>query len=215
MMMDDPVEITPLRHVSDRPSPMGAERREPTEVERQRLSIHHILAPFDGSPVASCTLPFLAALARPFSARITLLRVLEDPSDGAEAPSIDALDWEMARAQARANLEQLERTLVEQGCNASVEVVQGRPAEQIAHFARHEAVDLIVLASHGAGGLHGWSRASTVQEVADITHASVLIVPAARFVSAPCARTDFRKILVPLDCSQRAECILPAATELE
>jgi nucleotide-binding universal stress UspA family protein len=185
---------------------------EPREAGSKGLFIRHILAPFDGSPVAACTLPFLAAVAKPFSARITLLRVLESSNEGTVAQATDALEWEMARAEARASLQQLERKLVEQGCVARAEVVQGRAAEQIAHVAAQEDVDLIVLSSHGAGGLHAWNRASTVHAVADITRASVLIVPASRFAASPCDETKFDRILVPLDCSQRAECSLPAAT---
>lgn len=184
-----------------------------SDPNRKPRAVQHILAPFDGSALAECTLPFVAAVAKAFSARVTLVRVLEKPADAA-APPVDALEWELARAEAYAGLIRLQRTLEEQGCVATAEIEQGRPAEQIAHLACRENVDLIVLSSHGAGGLHGWNLASTVHKVVVTTHASVLIIPAHRFQAAGPSAVSFNKLLVPLDVSQRAECILPAATEI-
>jgi len=182
------------------------------EANGTRLSIRRIVAPFDGSATAECTVPYVAALARAFSAQVTLLRVLEQP-EGAAGPPVDALDWEMARAEALAALTRLQNTLEAEGCSAGIEIVQGRSAEQIVHFTVRDSADLIVLSSHGAGGLHRWNLAGTVYKVVATTHSSVLIVPATRFAGAE-AQVVFRRMLVPLDCSARAECILPAATEL-
>lgn len=176
-----------------------------------RLTVRHILVPFDGSPLAERTAPFVAAVARAFSARVTILRVLEHGEPPQAAP-VDALEWEMARAEAHASLKKLAAALENQGCEAGVELLQGRAAEQISHFAGREAVDLIVLSSHGAGGLHGWHLASTVHKVIASAPSSVLVVPAQWPLQPEAMR--LRRILVPLDCSQRAECILPAASEL-
>jgi len=173
------------------------------------LAIHHILVPLDGSAIAERVVPFVTAVAAAFSAHITLLRVL-DPADDPRAP-IDALEWEMARAEAQTQLGQIEATFHGHGFATTVEIIQGKAAEQIAHFGRTHEADLVVLSSHGAGGLNGWSLGGTVQKLLATTHASVLIVPAQRGGLEP---IRFHKILLPLDCSQRAECILPTATEL-
>lgn len=172
-----------------------------------RVSIRHILVPLDGSAMAECVLPFVTAVAKAFAARVTVLRVLES---GDTAPT-DAVEWEIARAEAYARLAQHEAALRAQGVTASVEIVQGRAAEQLPHFAKTHGAELIILSTHGVGGLNSWKLGGTVQKIIAITHASVLIVPAQRPVGDP---PRFRKMLVPLDCSQRAECILPAATEL-
>jgi nucleotide-binding universal stress UspA family protein len=181
----------------------------PVSVENgcRRLTIRHVLVPLDGSSVAECTLAFASAIAQPFSARVTILRVLES----VDSQPIDAVEWEMARAEAYARLVQLADTLKGHGLTAAVEIVQGRPAEQIPHFAATHDADLIVLSTHGAGGLNQWSLGGTVQKVIATTHASVLIVPA-RWPASDSVR--LQRMLVPLDCSPRAECILPAATEL-
>lgn len=179
------------------------------------LVVRHILAPFDGSAVAECTIPFIEALAQTFSARVTLLHVMES-SDADHAKSIDSLEWEMARIEALSGLSRVQKKLVAHSDNADnvrIDVVQGRAAEQIVHFASREGVDLIVLSTHGAGGLHDWNLSGTVQKVLTTTEASVLLVPAHRFADGK-ADVTFNRMLVPLDCSPRAECILPAATEL-
>jgi len=97
---------------------------------------------------------------------------------------------------------------------SALELLEGRAAEQIIHFAKAHEVDLIALSSHGEGGLTGWMLSSTVQKVIARADTSVLIVPAYVHEGQRIGEPHFEKILVPLDCSLRAECILPLATAL-
>jgi nucleotide-binding universal stress UspA family protein len=173
------------------------------------LSIRHILVPMDGSAVAECALPFAAVLGQVLSARITLLRVLTAPPG-----RVDPVQWELVRAEARGQLVRSERQLTARGLTSAVAVQEGRPAEQIIHFAREHRVDLIVLSSHGEGGLTGWVLSSTAQKVVARTNSSILIVPAYATEGSRTADLRFGKILLPLDCSPRAECILPFAAAL-
>jgi nucleotide-binding universal stress UspA family protein len=173
------------------------------------LAIRHILVPMDGSALAECALPFAVALAHVFSARITLLRILTAPSG-----HVDAVEWEFARAEAHGHLAQLDRRLTKHGLTSSVAVLDGRSAERILHFSQEHHVDLIVLSSHGEGGLTGWVLSSTAQKVVARTHSSVLIVPAYAVEGAGTDAHHFGKILLPLDCSPRAECVLPFAAAL-
>jgi nucleotide-binding universal stress UspA family protein len=92
-------------------------------------------------------------------------------------------------------------------------VLEGRSAEQIIHFAEAHHADLIVLSSHGEGGLTGWMLSSTAQKVIARAHGSILIVPAYSD-GTRAAEVRFARILLPLDCSPRAECILPFAAAL-
>jgi nucleotide-binding universal stress UspA family protein len=170
------------------------------------LAIRHVLVPMDGSALAECALSFAAALARAFSARVTLLRILTAP-----AGHVDPVDWELVRAEAHRHLERLQQRLAEQGIASDLAVLEGRPAEQILHFCREDPVDLIVLSSHGEGGLTGWVLSSTAHKVVARTHSSVLIVPAYAPGDGEPVERRFRRILLPLDCSRRAECILPFA----
>jgi nucleotide-binding universal stress UspA family protein len=195
--------LLPAGSPSEAPRPAnGLERACPG------LTIRHILVPLDGSALAECTLPFAAALGKVLSARITLLRVLMPPSG-----HVDPIDWELVRAEAHGQLARFERQLTASGLASRVAVLEGRPAEQIIHFAEEHRVDLIVLSSHGEGGITGWVLSSTAQKVRARAHSSILIVPA--YVEGPrVAEFRFRKVLLPLDCSPRAECILPFAAAL-
>ena len=173
------------------------------------LTIRHILVPLDGSAVAECALPFAAAVGKVLSARITLLRVLTAPSG-----HVDPVEWELARSEAHSRLARSNQQLTAAGFTSDVAVREGRPAEQIIHFAHEHHVDLIVLSSHGEGGLTGWMLSSTAQKVVARTHSSILIVPAYAAEGPRPTELRFGKILVPLDCSPRAECILPFAVAL-
>jgi len=188
-----------------------AASRAPTDRTRgcPGLTIRHILVPVDGSAVAECALPFAAALGSVLSARITLLRVLAIPRG-----RVDPVEWELVRAEAGGHLARLDSRLRARRLTSMTTVLEGRPAEQIIHFAKAHHVDLIVLSSHGEGGLTGWVLSSTAQKVVARTHSSILVVPAYATESSCTSERRFGKILLPLDCSPRAECVLPFAASL-
>jgi nucleotide-binding universal stress UspA family protein len=173
------------------------------------LTIRHILVPMDGSAVAECALPFAAALGSVLSARITLLRVLTVPRG-----HVDPVEWELVRAEAHGHLARLDQQLRTHRLTSTMAVLEGRPAEQIIHFAKAYHVDLIALSTHGEGGLTGWMLSSTAQKVVARTHTSILVVPAYAAEGSRTSERRFGKILLPLDCSPRAECVLPFAASL-
>ena len=187
----------------------------PAEVHHQGLAIRHILVPLDGSALAECVLPLVTALAKAFSAQITLLRILEAARGPGPAPRVDALDWEITRAEAHTYLS----TLAAQIQNVTqrppaIEILQGKAAEQILHAANAQHADLIALSTHGESGLSDWHVSGTAQKVISGAQHSVLIVPAHQYADQRNIEMEIHKILVPLDCSQRAECILPTVSEL-
>ena len=188
--------------------------RAPSADAEIGLTLRHIVVPLDGSKIAECVLPSVVAVARTTSARVTLLQVLEAGGMTTARQHIDAIEWEMARAESHAYLAAVAARLEGEDVSAQIELIQGRAPEQITLFAKRQAVDLIVLATHGDGGIDANSLGSTVQKVIASAPTSMLIVPAeVRSDSAPLT-VQVRRMLLPLDCSPRAECILPAATEL-
>ena len=193
----------------------GSSTLERSETGGPWLGIRHVLVPLDGSHLAECVLPFAAVVAQAFAARITLLRVLEaHGGDPGLSSHVDPLLWEISQAAARSELSRIARELEPAGVTPSVEIVSGAAAEQVIHFAEEEHVDLIVLSSHGEGGLNGWQLSSTVQKVVLRARTSVLIVPAYAYSGRQVGSLRLAKILLPLDCSPRAECILPLAHAL-
>lgn len=177
------------------------------------LAIRHILVPLDGSPEAESVLPYVEDIASAFSARVTLLRAVEV---GPDVPGrrVDALEWELARVESHAYLAAVAARLAKNGLTANIELVQGHAAEQILLLARRQAVDVIALATHGHGHAHGGTIGTTVQRVIAGAPTSVLIVPGRDVPGASRGEIRLRRMFLPLDCSQRAEITLPAATDL-
>jgi nucleotide-binding universal stress UspA family protein len=102
----------------------------------------------------------------------------------------------------------------EAGLSVEQTLLEGQAAERIIEFAQDQAVDLIILSSHGRSGLSGWNVSSIVLKIILRAYLPVMIVRAYHPQVCELATLRYRRLLVPLDCSQRAECVLPIATAL-
>ncbi len=175
-----------------------------------------ILVPLDGSLIATCVLPHVAAMSRVSNKSVTLLRVMEA---GNSNKSINPVDWQLQKSEAQSYLEEtgaaLEQSIVG---HPEIALLEGRPADRIIEYANQSDADLVVLSSHGQGGLHNWNVSSNTQKVIYRVGKSVLLVRAYQ-AAAPLPNDEikpvrYRKILVPLDGSQRAEHLLTSAAAL-
>lgn len=115
-------------------------------------TIKHILFPFDFSQQALLAAPFVRAVSSHFGARITLLGVvppLWDVAPGA-VPAMIAIDTREIEQDLRSRLES---TLAKEWADLSVQRVteSGDPAIKIIEFAQSNAVDLIMMPTHGCG----------------------------------------------------------------
>jgi len=172
--------------------------------------LREILACVDGSELGSGVIPHARLAARALGARLTLLRVLETEAAGAAPP--DPLDWGIRQREARAHLDGLAAQLGDLESGIRSELMQGHPPEQICSWAEHHGTDLTVLCSHGARGVTDWDLASTARKLIERVPGSLLLVPAA--AAAKGGETRYRRILVPLDGSPRAESVLPIAARI-
>ena len=91
---------------------------------------------------------------------------------------------------------------------------EGRTAEHIVDFAHNENIDLLILTTHGASGLSRWNISSIVQKVISLVYLPVLLVRAFQAFEDEGAAIHYRRILLPIDSSRRAECSLFAGTAL-
>lgn len=175
---------------------------------------HNILVPLDGSPLAESALPHAEALATTFDAKLLLLRVIPLRQRGGAVP-MDIIDRRLCQAEAQAYLDALVEGLRNRKVTADTEVVQGQPAERIVEVLRSQAVDLLVLTTHGVGGWTEFPVSGTAHKVISRSPVSVLIVPTSE--SAPgnaVARQPYKRILVGLDGSRRGEWALGPASIL-
>ncbi|MDR3576036.1 MAG: universal stress protein [Anaerolineaceae bacterium] len=175
---------------------------------------NHILVPLDGSLLAECTLPHIAAFALTSCAKVTLLQVLDQEITCGSKKVADPLDWAIRKAEAEVYLENVCDRLRKAGLQASTAIIEGRAADGIINYGRDHKVDLISLSSHGLSGLSGWNISSVVQKVLYRTQVSSLIIPAYRQIQMDLTDFHYQKVFVGLDGSQRAEWVLPEALEL-
>ena len=178
----------------------------------------HILTPLDGSPLAACVFPHVVAIARATGAQITLLRVLERSGPGLEG-HVNPFDWQMQKREAQAYLNEMAASLqYTLDFPVKTTLLEGSPAAQIVEYAQRTEADVVVLSSHGQGGLSGWHTSSIAHKVSQRAGTSVLLVrawrPEPRRAPAQWGEQRYHRILVPLDGSPRAECVLPIATAL-
>jgi nucleotide-binding universal stress UspA family protein len=176
--------------------------------------INHILVPLDGSPLAECVLPHVLAVAQAAGSRVTLLHVLERPRGTGELPT-DPLHWHVKKNTAKGYLDQLAFRLRETNLDITNVILEGIPAELIIEYANHNDVDLIALSTHGSSGLSGWNVSSVVQKIILRAYKSTLLIRAYRLTEAQVDKSyNYKRLFVGLDCSPRAEMVLPIAINL-
>ncbi|QJW94977.1 universal stress protein [Frigoriglobus tundricola] len=183
-----------------------------------------ILVPLDRSSFAEQALPWASAIARRAEARLDLAEVhalycMDEPKAG-WAPFDPVLDAECNRAEqlyldATAKWVTAAAPLpVTVGVLAGSAALPETVADHILERARAGGADLIVMAAHGRGPLKRMAIGSVADELLRRSRVPVLLVrsgePTLGFVPEPVLRT----VLVPLDGSALAECVLEPALEL-
>jgi nucleotide-binding universal stress UspA family protein len=120
----------------------------------------------------------------------------------------------MVKSESEAYLNGVTLRLQEVELQVEAKLLEGNAAESVIQFARDSDVDLIMLSSHGRSGLSGWNVSSVVQKILIRSYLPTMIIRAYHPTTAELTGLRYRKVLVPLDCSQRAECVLPVVTSL-
>ncbi len=150
-----------------------------------------ILLPLDGSKLSEKALPHAQGLARPAGAKVHLIYVFTShPSGGTplgggiEANQSVSQTAEIARQlqEAQINetqeyLEHVAKTLNDDGIETQIEIHEGAPHDHIVDYARQHGIDLIIMASHGHGGLKRLLTGSTTDKVVRAGEVPVLVVP--------------------------------------
>jgi nucleotide-binding universal stress UspA family protein len=199
------VEISTPRHAEPT-------HPQPRATSRECHAIHHVLACVDRSPFAEACLQHAVAISKSLGSTVTLLHVMEPPHERSGFHATDVVDWEIARQEASAYLERLEKEgALALGRQIETRLEQGHPAERITAVARELGADLTVLGSHGERGAAAWSLGATVQQVLAVARGSVLIARSRWDASGDASP---RRILVPLDGSPRTESVLPTAVRI-
>jgi nucleotide-binding universal stress UspA family protein len=171
-----------------------------------------ILLPLDGSTMAEGALPHAEAMAEAFGASLRLLRVIPVRQRAGAAP-LDIIDRRLDQAEADAYLDTLAADLRSRGRTVDTEVVEGHPADRIVESVRAQAVDLLVLTTHGSGGDSEFPISGTAHKVITRAGISVCLIPnSERAYGGRGTAPAHRRVLVGVDGSLRGEWALgPAA----
>jgi nucleotide-binding universal stress UspA family protein len=137
-----------------------------------------LLVSLDGSEFAERVLPWVRASTQ-FDSQVLLLHVPEVPEAeefGAMVEEIEALR-KQAEEQAMEYLTRIASELEEEGIQTRVIIKGSRPAETIVSVAREEEADVILLATHGRGGMDRLFMGSVADRVIQYSHRPVFLVP--------------------------------------
>jgi nucleotide-binding universal stress UspA family protein len=177
-----------------------------------------LLVPLDGSPFSEHALSFACDIAQRSGAGLHLahVHVLNDPIYIEGMPVIDAelhaLGWEHERAY-------LERIRTQIAATAGLPITcanldsDDSVAGTLARYVLANQIDLVVLTTHGRGGLARAWLGSVADALVRCSSAPLLLLRPSK--GAPgLAQTPFKRILIPLDGSALSEQILEPALEL-
>jgi nucleotide-binding universal stress UspA family protein len=132
------------------------------------IRLQRILVPTDFSESARHALGYGVALASEFGAELLLLHVVEALPGGYASelfPAPMAEVFQQVSAYARTELARLRAEVEEKGVRVRECLAQGKPSAEIVRQAREEAVDMIVLGTHGKGVLDKALFGSTTERV--------------------------------------------------
>lgn len=147
-----------------------------------------IMVPLDGSELAECVMPHVEAITT--GCKITdvvFVRVVDPLQLPASVPAMgefgfrekQRLEFEQQRKQAaEAYLKKIVESTRLEGARLSYQVLEGKVADTLAHWAEKNEVDLIVIASHGRSGISRWVMGSVADRVLRSACVPVLMVRA-------------------------------------
>ena len=177
-----------------------------------------ILVPLDGSPLAEQALPVAAQLARACGGTLILLNAVDIllPYISYEAvqPFIIQEDIDLSLRKAKDYIERVLSRNDLAGIKLQKRVILGHPADVILSVTEKQAVDLIVMCSHGKTGLKHWLLGNTAEKVLRHSPVPVFMLHGGKPLAIH-QRPDgahFIRVIVPLDTSARSQdAIVPAA----
>lgn len=176
-----------------------------------------ILVPLDGSRFGEQALPAALALARRTSAPVELVHVHEPPRYFGNAPMYDTrLDAERRRGMRERHARFAERLARESGAAVRATFRDGPVVETLRAYAEEAGAVLLVMTTHGRGGLsRAWFGSVAEGVVREVARPVLLVRPGtdpahAAPMGGEAAGTGplFQHVLLPLDGSAEAEVIL-------
>ena len=170
-----------------------------------------MLVMLDGSELAEVVFPFATELAARLDLEVVLLQVYGPM--GQDFLPVHRAYIERAAERLGHEVEGLQERLGVAPDAGALEIhgelADGHYAEEILRFAEENAIDLIMMASHGRSGISRWRMGSVADKVLRASKVPVWLVRAGVADATPYDKWPSKTFVVPLDGSERAEAVLP------
>lgn len=173
-----------------------------------------ILVPLDGSPFGERALAYAAGIADHLGAAIEVVHAYHLP-DVAGVTLEPTLEARLKKVASDYLAEQSAQLAGGSGREVTARLLAGDPVPSIADRVEEGGIDLIVMATHGLGGIQrAWLGSVADGLVRRVGCPILLIRPDDARGEGERASIPFRRVLVPLDGSPASEQILPRVVPL-
>jgi nucleotide-binding universal stress UspA family protein len=173
-----------------------------------------ILVPLDGSALAEQAVPVAKTLAVQLKSHVMLFQAIRPIEDvlhvDGKALFVDE-QADILRGQAMRYLSPISKMLAQAEVSVERRTLMAQPAQAICELAESARMDLIVMATHGRGGIQRWVYGSVADKVLHGSQTPLLLV---RAHEHPLPFEPLKRIVVPLDGSPLAESALRHAQTL-
>lgn len=185
-----------------RSRPVPQYMAQPRMAVRSENKVPRLVACVDDGEQASAISDHALAIACSLGLEVTFARVIDAP--GHFVSPADPIEWQLRRRVQHEDLSKFANQ-DEVEVRANSVLLAGNPAEEISEWAQgHGATMLAIGRSDRHPGL-----GSTAQALLDRADHSLLLVP-----PGPSVEGGYRRIMVPIDGSTRADSVLPIARRI-
>ena len=171
-----------------------------------------VVVPLDGSELSERSLPYARLVAGALSIPIELVEafdVLPPAVHTASARLATERMHEAVQEQTEDYLGRVRTELRDQGRAATATTLHGQPAQAIMHWVGDDPDALVIMSTHGRGGIARWALGSVTDKVLHLIPNAMLLIRGTG--ATPAAEVEPKAVLVPLDGSALPELSLEHA----
>ena len=174
-----------------------------------------VIVPLDGSELSERSLPYARLVAGALSIPIELVEafdVLPPAVHTASARLATERMHEAAQEQSEDYLGRVRAELRDQGYVATATALHGEPAQAIMHWVGDDPDALVIMSTHGRGGIARWALGSVADKLLHLIPNAMLLIRGTG--ATPSVEVEPKAVLVPLDGSTLPELSLEHAATM-
>lgn len=185
----------------------------PIHHQQQRVGFKQVLIATDFSDASLRALAYAIAMARRHSSALSIVHAI--PPEPREPIPLETLPRELNRRRldAEQEMKNLGEEVEIEDLNHQTLLEPGRVWDVIGSVIQRESVDLLVMGTHGRGGLKKLALGSVAEQILRLAPCPVLTI-GPRVAPAGSGPIDFRRILFATDFGSAANKAFPYALSL-